>query len=297
MTEEAQGPVDNSHKDPAFAAQAPQQAQETQQNDADDQAGGEGEQNTSEQSAATENESAPQKPRGVQKRLDELTRDKHDAKRDAEQARREAEHWREMAMRQQPQQPAQPAQQPKQQSSDEPLFEDYMDVAAYTKAVIKWQKDQDQKAAQQQKAEQEKSERQKKFQDSAQKFSETAPDFAELVFQNPNLPITEVMVDVMTEADNPAAVAYYLAKNPEEAARIAAMSPAGVGRAIGRIESSLSQPAEPTRQPVQRNVTQAPPPPTTLSGAKAPSKKPEEMTMAEYAAHRAEERKAKGLRP
>lgn len=290
MTEEAQGPVDNSHKDPAFAAQAPQQAQETQQNDAEDQGGGEGEQNMSEQSAATENESAPQKPRGVQKRLDELTREKHEA-------RREAEHWREMAMRQQPQQPAQPAQQPKQEASDEPLFEEYMDVAAYTKAVIKWQKDQDQKAAAQQKAEQEKSERQKKFQDSAQKFSETAPDFAELVFQNPNLPITEVMVDVMTEADNPAAVAYYLAKNPEEAARIAAMSPAGVGRAIGRIESSLSQPAETTRQPVQRNVTQAPPPPTTLTGAKAPSKKPEEMTMAEYAAHRAEERKAKGLRP
>lgn len=290
MTEEAKGPVDNSHKDPAYAAQATEQNQENRQESADTEENEGGEQNTSEQSAATENESAPQKPRGVQKRLDELTREKHEA-------RREAEHWREMAMRQQPQQPAQPAPQAKQESSDEPVIEDFdFDMAAYTKAYIKWEKAQDQKAAQQQKAEQEKADRQKKFQDSALKFSESAPDFAELVFHNPNLPITEVMVDVMTEADNPAEVAYYLAKNPEEAARIAAMSPAGVGRAIGRIESSLSAP-ESTRQPVQKTVTQAPPPPTTLSGAKAPSKKLEEMSMAEYAAHRAEERKAKGLRP
>ncbi len=286
MTEEAKGPVDNSHKDPAYAAQAPEQTQETQQEQVETEESEDSEQNTSEQSAATENESAPQKPRGVQKRLDELTREKHEA-------RREAEHWREMAMRNQPQ--SQPVAQ-KAEVSDEPTLEDHdYDVTAYTKAYIKWEKAQEQKVAQQQKAEQEKADRQKKFQESAQKFIETTPDFVDLVLNNTSLPVTEAMVEVLTETDNPAAVAYYLAKNPEEAAKIAAMTPAGIGRAIGRIEASLSEPV--TRQPVQKTVTQAPPPPTTLSGVKAPSKKLEEMTMAEYAAHRAEERKAKGLRP
>lgn len=290
-------PVDTSHRDPAFAAQAPKEEasqtaeQNAQHEETEDDAG---EQNDSEQSAATENDGAEagQKPKvakGVQKRLDELTK----ARRDAEQ---QADYWRQMAMREQPQKPesAKAAEQPVP-ASDEPTLEGYgYDVAEFTKAWSKWERAQDAKAAEQAKAQQAAQARGQRYQESAAVFAAEHPDFHQLL-NNPHLPITEVMVEALTEGENPAAIAYYLAKNPEEAGKIAGMSPAAVGRAIAKIESQLA--TDTPRQPAQKTVTQAPPPPMTLSGTKTPSKKPEEMTMAEYAAHRAEERKAKGLRP
>lgn len=297
MTDEVSkpGPVDNSHRDPAFAAQAPKEeakpnaAQEAQHEDADNDGG---EQNESEQSAATETDdaqAAPPKPRGVQKRLDELTREKHEA-------RREADHWREMAMRNNPPKPEAPAREVESQSSDEPTMESCeFDVPRYTKEWHKWNKAQESKAAEQAKAQQAVVERQQKFQASAAEFAAQAPDFEQLI-SNPALPFTDTMFEAVTESDNPAAIAYHLAKNPQEAAVIAAMTPAAVGRAIAKIESQVAS-GEPARQPTQKTVTQAPPPPTILSGTKTPSKKLDEMSMAEYALHRAEERKAKGLRP
>lgn len=298
MTEEVNlpQPVDTSHRDPAFAAQAPKEEakpnaeQEAQHEDAPDN---EGEQNESEQSAATENESAdePQKPKvakGVQKRLDELTK----ARRDAEQ---QAEHWRQMAMREHPKPEPQKSAEQVQQPTDEPTLEDHgYDVAAFTKAWSKWDRAQDARAAEQAKAQQDAHARERKYLESAAVFAAEHPDFHQLL-SNPHLPITPVMVEALTEAENPAAVAYHLAKNPGEAGKIAEMSPAAVGRAIAKIESQVST-SEP-RQPAQKTVTQAPPPPTILSGTKTPSKKLDEMSMAEYAQHRAEERKAKGLRP
>lgn len=291
-------PVDTSHRDPAFAAQAPkEEAAQTAEQDAqhEEVEDNEGEQNESEQSAATETEGAEaaQKPKvakGVQKRLDELTK----ARRDAEE---QARHWREMAMRTQ-QAPQQATPAPAQESapaSDEPTLEGHgYDVAEFTKAWSKWERAQESKAAEQAKAQQAVQARAQKYQESAAAFAAEHSDFEQLL-SNPHLPITEVMVEALTEGENPAAIAYYLAKNPEEAGKIAGMSPAAVGRAIAKIESQLA--TESPRQPAQKTVTQAPPPPITLSGTKTPSKKPEEMTMAEYAAHRAEERKAKGLRP
>jgi len=298
MTEEVSQPqpVDTSHRDPAFAAQAqkevakPNAEQEDQHEEAADN---ESEQNESEQSAATENESADeaQKPkvaRGVQKRLDELTK----ARRDAEQ---QADYWRQMAMRDTPKPEPQRAVEQENQTTDEPTLEDHgYDVAAFTKAWSKWDRAQDARAAEQAKAQQDAHARERKYLESAAVFAAEHPDFHQLL-SDPHLPITPVMVEALTEAENPAAVAYYLAKNPGEAGKIAEMSPAAVGRAIAKIESQIST-SEP-RQPAQKTVTQAPPPPTILSGTKTPSKKLDEMSMAEYAAHRAEERKAKGLRP
>jgi len=187
-------------------------------------------------------------------------------------------------------------QEVESQSSDEPTMESCeFDIPRYTREWHKWSKAQERKAAEQAKAQQAVIERQKKFQTSAAEFAVQAPDFEQLI-SNPALPFTEAMFEAVTESDNPAAIAYHLAKNPAEAAQIAAMSPAAVGRAIAKIESQVAS-SETPRQPTQKTVTQAPAPPTILSGTKTPSKKPEEMTMAEYAAHRAEERKAKGLRP
>ncbi len=294
-------PVDNSHLDAGVAARAEKAGaqkpteKEPVQPKAEDKPG---EQNEPEGTAASEaDDAAAQRTsnKGVGKRIDELTRQKHDALR-------ERDHWREQAMRNQ-RQPEQRQEQASQQdqASDEPTMEQHgYDVAAYNRAWYDWRKQQDAKAEQKAKDAQSQQERSRKYQESVQAFAEEHPDFHD-VFHG-DLPVSEAMAEAITEADNPAAVAYYLGQNPDEAARIAGLNAAGVSRAIGRIEAKLEAQvaappaaAEPARQPEQKTVTKAPPPVTTLSGAPAVVKDLDDMSMAEYDAQRRKERKSRGL--
>jgi len=288
MTSEVEKPqpVDNSHLDAGIAArdsraeaekettQAAESEQADEQQDAE-----EDEQNDTEESAASEaDDAAALKPRkGVGKRIDELTREKYDAQR-------ERDYWREQATRGKQQQ----AQPVKEADSTEPTLEGCeFDVQKYNAAWYEWKRGQERKAESQQKREQ-------KLQESAQGFAQSHPDYFEVI-SNPYLRISQDMVDVIADTDNPAALAYYLGKNPQEAGRISTMNLAGVARAIGRIEAELSAPPPP-RQITPKTVTKAPPPVTTLTGAPAVVKSLEEMSMREYDERRRKERKQKGLR-
>lgn len=293
------GPVDNSHLDAGIAARAEKaEAQKPVEKEITEQTVEvqTGEQNETEGSAASEtDDAAAQKPKnkGVGKRIDELTREKYDAQR-------ERDYWREQAIRNQ-RQPEQRQEQASQEdeASDEPTMEQHgWDIAAYTKALYDWHKQRDAKTAQKAKDAESEQERAKRYQDSVNQFAEQHPDFYD-VFHG-GLPVSVLMAEAITEADNPAAIAYYLGQNPDEAARIAALSPSGVSRAIGRIEAKLESQAAPAaveqaRQPETKTVTKAPPPVTTLSGAPPVVKDLTEMSMADYDAQRRKERKARGL--
>lgn len=95
------------------------------------------------------------------------------------------------------------------------------------------------------------------FQGRVNEFAEKAPDYHQVV-TNPNLQITPLMADAIKESETGAAIAYYLGKNPQEAARIASMSPLQQATAIGRLEEKVALP--------QQRQTQAPPPVKTVSG-------------------------------
>ena len=96
------------------------------------------------------------------------------------------------------------------------------------------------------------------------------PDY-ESVAMNPELPITPAMAEVIADAENPPALAYYLGQNIEEADAISRMSPTAMARAIGRIEARLETKPEPKPKPdLPKKTTNAPPPPKTVSGAGAP---------------------------
>lgn len=298
MTEQVEKPqpVDNSHLDAGIAARnvKEESAKAAQQEAAaeEEEESQHEEQNETEGSAASEADDATaqrSKNKGVGKRIDELTKAREDAKR-------ERDYWREQAMRNQPAAQQQP-EKAQEQVDDEPKPEDFdFDMGKYNRAWYDWRKGQDDKASAAAKKAEQQRERQRKFQESAAAFAESNPDFHEVI-SNPALPISEQMAEVISESDNPAAVAYYLAKNPQEAQRIAEMSPAGIGRAIGRIEASLITPApEPQRQPTPKTVTKAPPPVTTLSGSPAVVKSLDDMSMAEYDAQRRKERMSRGLR-
>jgi hypothetical protein len=105
-------------------------------------------------------------------------------------------------------------------------------------------------------------------------FREKAPDF-DAVAHNPNLAITPVMADAIRESSRGAEVAYYLGKNPAEAARIASLPPVSQATAIARLEARIEDP--------QASISKAPPPVGALSGRSGSGgKRLEDMSYEEY---------------
>jgi hypothetical protein len=105
-------------------------------------------------------------------------------------------------------------------------------------------------------------------------FREKAPDF-DAVAHNPNLTVTPVMADAIRESSRGPEIAYYLGKNPAEAARIASLSPVSQATAIARLETRIDAP--------QTSVSKAPQPVGTLSGRSGSGgKRLEDMSFEEY---------------
>lgn len=77
------------------------------------------------------------------------------------------------------------------------------------------------------------------FLERAEKASEKYPDFQQ-VAGNPNLPINEGMAEFIADSEAGPDVAYYLGKHPNEAAKIAQMSPIKAARELTRIEADVS---------------------------------------------------------
>ena len=111
--------------------------------------------------------------------------------------------------------------------------------------------------------------------ESTAALREKAPDF-DAVVHNPNLTVTPVMADALRESSRGAEIAYYLGKNPGEAARIASLPPVSQATAIARLETSIVGVG-------QGPVSRAPQPVTTLSGrASGGGKRLEDMDFDEY---------------
>lgn len=213
-----------------------------------------------EDSAASDGADPPAHPKnkGVGKRINELTREKHDALR-------EAQYWKEQALKATKAEPAQEAPaQAAVEAKGEPKIEDFdFDQAAFNRAHFKWLRDEERKQEQVET-------RRKTLREKEAAFAAEHPDYEELT-RAPHVPFVAHVVQAMAEAENPPAVAYYLAQNLDEAAAIAAMTPIAAARAIGRIEAKLEAPPAPAvpREPPKK-TTNAPPPPKTVSGAGKP---------------------------
>lgn len=218
-----------------------------------------------EDAATSDRDGAPGKPKnkGVGKRINELTKEKHDALR-------ERDYWREQAMAtQKGGQPAPtdaPQAQAAEQDNGEPRIEDFeFDVTKFNRAHYQWLRDQDRRQEQA-------SQRLTTLRDRESAFEAEHPDYRERVY-SPTVPITQGMAEAMLGTDNAPAVAYHLATHLDEAAAIAALSPIQQAIAIGRIDARLSAPPAPAAPsaPLPKKTTNAPPPPKTVSGAGQPT--------------------------
>lgn len=100
------------------------------------------------------------------------------------------------------------------------------------------------------------------------------------VTRNPNVPITQDMAEVIRDSDAGPDLAYHLGKNPQEALRIAQMSPTRRAVEMGRLEARITAPKASPKQP--------PTPVSPVSAiAAGGSKDPGNMSMSEYIAWRA----------
>ncbi|MGA7329694.1 MAG: hypothetical protein WBX25_35740 [Rhodomicrobium sp.] len=110
--------------------------------------------------------------------------------------------------------------------------------------------------------------------ESTSEFRQKVPDF-DAIAHNPNLTVTPIMADAIRESSRGAEIAYYLGKNPAEAAQIAGLPPVSQATAIARLEGRLSASTN--------SVSRAPHPVLTLSGrGGSAGKQLEDMDFDEY---------------
>lgn len=225
-------------------------------------------------------------PKGVQKRIDELTREKREAERKAtEEAQKRDELERQLAERQRAD--VQTVQ------DDRPNRDEFDDPDAYTQALTEWsarkavQEDRIQRAESEQKARVQESYAKvtKDWNEGREKALEKYPDYVE-VAENDQLPIAQHVGFALLSHENGHDIAYYLGKHPDEAARLSALSPLQSALAIGALGMRLSQQEKP-------EVSRAPAPAKPIGARGSVTKTPESESMDEYAARRnAELRKA-----
>ncbi len=224
----------------------------------------------------------------LQKRINELTR----RAREAERRAAEAEQQSRLALEALNRGPA-PGQQPNQPEPElsPPEFHTpeqfQQDMAIYTqqlaertaREMLRAERAREQQEAQQQTMLNEQERIRTTYQARVEKARTEMPDFDE-VAGNPDIPISVPLAATIAQHENGPQLAYFLGKNPAEAARIHALPVPLQLVELGVLAYRLKNPAP---APTSR----ATPPITPVrGGSAATSRSIDEMSMEEYAAQR-----------
>ncbi len=166
-----------------------------------------------------------------------------------------------------------------------PRSEDFEDYNKYVdakvsyevnKAKTTWDRDQARKnveAAQQDKM--------AKLHEKISLGFEKYSDFGEVVIEDATAPITAAVGEALAELENPADVAYYLAKNRAEGIKISRMTPIQIAVALAKIDKEVALKAveSPTKP---KTISNAPPPIKPVGASHTVEKDPEKMSQREY---------------
>lgn len=173
---------------------------------------------------------------------------------------------------------------------------DYESDADYAQALVKEAvhaaKEETLAEARQEALQQREVARRNEWLEKSAEMRDRVTDFDSVV-ANENAPISLTMRDAIVSDTAGPEIAYFLGKNPKEAAKIAALSPLQQAAAIGRLGARFENAPEP------KKVTKAPAVRQKLDGhGSPPSRNPAKMTMEEYISYREEinanKAKAKG---
>ena len=165
--------------------------------------------------------------------------------------------------------PAEVAQ--RQPTDDAPKREQYEDYESYLEARAEYRADKkveerfSRERENQRTTQEEASKRtvMERFQQAVREESKTIDDFED-VLSSSEAPMTKAMSDAIVHSDIGPKLAYHLAKNPDEAERIAALPAARQAVEIGRLEGKLSDSTESPKS--TKTPSRAPEPIKPVSG-------------------------------
>lgn len=221
----------------------------------------------------------------LQPRIDELTRDKHDA-------RREAEYWRKRA---EATTPKPEAEAPKTKPTPD-KFDDYN---AYVEALADWKADEKVSAKLSERdnateAKQREESRTTNWQKGVEEAKKHHPDY-EAVLSVSDVPIASHVQELLLDAESGPRLAYYLDRHPDVADKLNGLTPTQAARELGRIEATFSAapapnesteespaPVKETAPPVKARTTAAPPPVKPAASGSSNVRPLEKMSMDEY---------------
>lgn len=215
-------------------------------------------------------------PKGVQKRIDRAVREKYEAQAEAKMLKERLDRIEQNINQQQ--RVANPI------DNSEPRIDNFDDFDKYVAAKAEWIASKKINETLQERerriAEERVSTAHAKTVDSwNQRLAEATaemPDFTEVI-ESSDVPMSDFMRDAIIDSDLGPKVAYWLANNPDEAKKIASMSPLATVKAIGRIEERLESQAKAPKKP-----TGAPAPLKPVGGKASVQKDPGQMSDAEY---------------
>ena len=212
--------------------------------------------------------------RSAQGRINELTRQRHEAER-------EAAYWRGLA---EARANEQPAKAPQQEAEKKPSAADFSDYDTYVEALAEWKAEQ--KVSEALERRQQSSEQAKKAAEAREvaKAWTERQNAARSVFSDydavvgsADVTITPAVSDILLTSDKGPEVAYYLAKNPTVVERLNALSPTAAAREIGRLEAALEKPSV-------KHVVDAPAP---ASITRSPRTQSSDLAQMDHEAYRA----------
>ena len=253
---------------------------------------------TQEESATSPDEPSasdePKKAKGVQKRLDELTKQREDERRRAEAAESrldralKALEYRQPTEQKEDSEDPEPVKPAKTEDQDAYAIalEDYISKKAawISRREVKTAlAEQDRKASEKQIQEAQNAAR-TAYQGRIEKASEKYPDY-HAVAESPDVAVSIPMAHAILHHEQGPDIAYFLGKNPQEAQRISSLTPAVQLVELGLIVAKLNTPAPP-----KPPISHAPKPIEPLkAGSEKAAKSPEDESMEEYAARRRKE--------
>jgi hypothetical protein len=204
----------------------------------------------------------PKKSRGVQVRIDELTRNWREAER------REAAL---LDMLQRQQTPAKPEAVVEDKPKPTPKLEDFnYDEAAYQAALFQHVKDEAARAAReelrQEKAREQEQAKKQTFKQRETDFAKANPDYFAIT-RDPSLPFTRELVELVSESEKGPELFHHLAKNRDLVERLSGLSLVAAAREVGRLEAKLDVP--PPAPALKPAVSKAPPPPPKIDATDA----------------------------
>lgn len=201
--------------------------------------------------------------KGVQRRIDRLTRQREEARR-AQAALEERLRMLEQGFRRpEPVVPASPPAAPSQDRAEYATDEEW--IQAVTQQAIAREREQWQLEQLRHRQAQEQQERDAQWATREQAFKQAHPDYEQRLSEV--LPrLSPQLRQGLGDSEMAPDLAYHLARHPDELQRLNGLQPLAVSRALGRLEQQLTAPSRPPSPP----PTPKPAPPTPLNGAGTP---------------------------